>query len=92
MSESPLAQLLALTSAPVAIAFVEAPPAGVPRVALHRRRCPAVVAGVRRKMNLEQWAVGGRGFGLVLTFLLMAGEVYTTFSFLGASGFAYPGF
>src|SRR6266581_7014898 len=47
------------------------------------------LAGVRRKMNLEQWTVGGRGFGTVLMFLLMAGEVYTTFSFLGASGWAY---
>jgi SSS family solute:Na+ symporter len=47
------------------------------------------LAGVRRKMNLEQWTVGGRGFGTVLTFLLLAGEVYTTFSFLGASGWAY---
>jgi len=47
------------------------------------------LAGVRRKMNLEQWTVGGRGFGAVLMYLLMAGEVYTTFSFLGASGWAY---
>jgi hypothetical protein len=47
------------------------------------------LAGVRGKMNLEQWTVGGRGFGTVLMFLLMAGEVYTTFSFLGASGWAY---
>jgi SSS family solute:Na+ symporter len=47
------------------------------------------LAGVRRKMNLEQWTVGGRGFGGVLMYLLMAGEVYTTFSFLGASGWAY---
>jgi SSS family solute:Na+ symporter len=47
------------------------------------------LAGVHRKMNLEQWTVGGRGFGAVLMFLLMAGEVYTTFSFLGASGWAY---
>jgi solute:Na+ symporter, SSS family len=46
-------------------------------------------AGVRRRMDLEQWTVGGRGFGAVLVFLLMAGEVYTTFSFLGASGWAY---
>lgn len=46
-------------------------------------------AGSRRKMNLEQWTVGGRGFGLLLMWLLMAGEVYTTFSFLGASGWAY---
>ncbi|MGH7487046.1 MAG: sodium:solute symporter family protein, partial [bacterium] len=46
-------------------------------------------AGSRRKMDLEQWTVGGRGFGLLLMWLLMAGEVYTTFSFLGASGWAY---
>ena len=47
------------------------------------------LAGVRRKMNLEQWTVGGRSFGAALMFLLMAGEIYTTFSFLGASGWAY---
>lgn len=46
-------------------------------------------AGARHEMNLEQWTVAGRGFGLVLVWLLMAGEVYTTFSFLGASGWAY---
>src|SRR6202167_2574077 len=47
------------------------------------------LAGVHRKMDLEQWTVGGRGFGAVLMFLLMAGEVYTTFAFLGARGWAY---
>jgi solute:Na+ symporter, SSS family len=47
------------------------------------------LAGVHRKMDLEQWTVGGRGFGAVLMFLLMAGETYTTFAFLGASGWAY---
>jgi len=47
------------------------------------------VAGARVRMDLEQWTVGGRGFGVVLVFLLMAGEVYTTFAFLGASGWAY---
>lgn len=40
-------------------------------------------------MSLEQWSVGGRGFGSVFVFLLMAGEIYTTFSFLGGSGWAY---
>jgi solute:Na+ symporter, SSS family len=47
------------------------------------------LAGRRRKMDLEQWTVGGRGFGTALVFLLIAGEVYTTFAFLGASGWAY---
>src|SRR6266581_1687002 len=46
-------------------------------------------AGARHKMDLEQWTVAGRGFGLLLVWLLMAGEIYTTFSFLGASGWAY---
>jgi solute:Na+ symporter, SSS family len=40
-------------------------------------------------MNLEQWSVGGRGFGSIFVFLLMAGEIYTTFTFLGGSGWAY---
>lgn len=47
------------------------------------------LAGSRQRMDLEQWTVGGRGFGTVLVFLLMAGEVYTTFTFLGVSGWAY---
>src|SRR3984893_1128950 len=48
-----------------------------------------ILAGARRRMDLEQWTVGGRGFGAGLIFLLLAGEVYTTFAFLGASGWAY---
>ncbi len=47
------------------------------------------LAGAHRRMDLEQWTVGGRGFGVVLIFLLMAGEVYTTFAWLGSSGWAY---
>jgi solute:Na+ symporter, SSS family len=39
--------------------------------------------------SLEQWTVGGRGFGTILVFVLMAGEIYTTFTFLGGTGFAY---
>jgi solute:Na+ symporter, SSS family len=42
-----------------------------------------------KNMDLEQWTVGGRGFGALFVFLLMAGEIYTTFTFLGGSGFAY---
>lgn len=42
-----------------------------------------------KKMDLEQWTLGRRGFGVALVFLLMAGEIYTTFTFLGASGYAY---
>ena len=49
----------------------------------------AFFAGSRYRMDLEQWTVAGRGFGIVLVWMLMAGEVYTTFAFLGASGWAY---
>jgi solute:Na+ symporter, SSS family len=42
-----------------------------------------------KNMDLEQWTVGGRGFGALFVFLLMAGEIYTTFTFLGGSSFAY---
>ncbi|MFD5124064.1 sodium:solute symporter [Streptomyces sp. NPDC058385] len=42
-----------------------------------------------KDMDLEQWSVGGRGFGTIFVFLLLAGEIYTTFTFLGASGWAY---
>jgi SSS family solute:Na+ symporter len=40
-------------------------------------------------MTLAQWSVAGGGFGSVFVFLLMAGELYTTFTFLGGSGWAY---
>lgn len=46
-------------------------------------------AGSRYKMDLEQWTVAGRGLGLIFVWLLMAGEIYTAFTFLGASGWAY---
>jgi SSS family solute:Na+ symporter len=45
--------------------------------------------GKSRNLSLEQWSVGGRGFGTILVFLLLAGEIYTTFTFLGGSGWAY---
>jgi SSS family solute:Na+ symporter len=48
-----------------------------------------VVARSGKQMTLEQWTVGGRGFGGLIVFLLTAGEIYTTFTFLGGSGYAY---
>jgi solute:Na+ symporter, SSS family len=51
--------------------------------------CLGLLARRGREMSLEQWTVGGRGFGTIFVFLLMAGEIYTTFTFLGASGWAY---
>jgi SSS family solute:Na+ symporter len=53
----------------------------------------ALYLGIRARrghaMNLEQWTIGGRSFRTAFVFLLMAGEIYTTFTFLGGSGFAY---
>jgi SSS family solute:Na+ symporter len=53
----------------------------------------ALLLGLRARhgkdMSLEQWAVGGRHFGTILVFVLMAGEIYTTFTFLGGSGYSY---
>lgn len=53
----------------------------------------ALFLGLRARrgkdMSLEQWTVAGRGFGTIIVFLLMAGEIYTTFTFLGGAGFAY---
>ena len=43
----------------------------------------------RGAQSLEQWSVASRGFGSVLIFMLLAGEIYTTFTFLGGSGWAY---
>src|SRR6201996_4091052 len=40
-------------------------------------------------MDLEQWTAGGRGFGAIFVFLLMAGEIYSTFTFLGGAGLVY---
>jgi SSS family solute:Na+ symporter len=46
--------------------------------------------GVRRvAMDPEQYIVGGRSFGALFLWLLLAGEIYTSFTFLGAAGWAY---
>ncbi|AFT86246.1 sodium:solute symporter family protein [Paraburkholderia phenoliruptrix] len=41
------------------------------------------------EMNLEEWSIAGRGFGVVISFVLIAGEIFSTYSFLGATGWAY---
>lgn len=48
-----------------------------------------IMASRGKDMSLEQWSVGGRGFGSIFIFLLMAGEIYTTNAFLGISGWMY---
>lgn len=48
-----------------------------------------MIPGMNKKMSLEEWAVGGRNFGRWLNWFILAGEIYTAFAFLGASGWAY---
>ncbi|MBV9233285.1 MAG: sodium:solute symporter family protein, partial [Candidatus Eremiobacteraeota bacterium] len=49
----------------------------------------ASIATRRFKMDLQQYIVGGRSFGTVLLWILLAGETYTTFAFLGIAGLSY---
>ncbi|WP_158882905.1 sodium:solute symporter family protein [Amycolatopsis anabasis] len=47
----------------------------------------------RRKpaADLAEWTVGGRKFGAMAMWFLQAGEVFTTFTFLGMAGLAFSG-
>ncbi|HEY1654188.1 MAG TPA: sodium:solute symporter family protein [Candidatus Tumulicola sp.] len=46
--------------------------------------------GVRHiKMDPQQFIVGGRSFGTLFLWVLLAGEIYTSFTFIGAAGWAY---
>lgn len=45
----------------------------------------------RPAADLSEWAVGGRKFGAVTMWFLQAGEVFTTFTFLGMAGLAFSG-
>ncbi len=48
------------------------------------------VWGVRRvRMDPHQFVVGGRSFGTLFLWVLLAGEIYSSFTFLGAAGWAY---
>lgn len=48
-----------------------------------------LMARQRGTPDLENWSVGGRDFGTILVWVLAAGEIYTTFTFLGLSGWVY---
>jgi solute:Na+ symporter, SSS family len=48
-----------------------------------------LLARQRGTPHLEHWSVGGRDFGTILVWVLAAGEIYTTFTFLGLSGWVY---
>jgi SSS family solute:Na+ symporter len=48
------------------------------------------LASMRRvKMSPQEYIVGNRSFGTLFLWVLLAGEIYTSFTFLGAAGWAY---
>lgn len=55
----------------------------------------AAIAGLglfgrrRPSASLEEWTVGGRNFGSVVTWFLLAGDIFTTFTFLAVAGLAF---
>jgi SSS family solute:Na+ symporter len=49
----------------------------------------ALLAVRRVKMDPQQYIVGGRSFGTIFLWVLLAGEIYTTFTFLGIAGLSY---
>jgi SSS family solute:Na+ symporter len=49
----------------------------------------ALLSVGRVKMDPQQYIVGGRSFGTILLWVLLAGEIYTSFTFLGMAGWAY---
>jgi SSS family solute:Na+ symporter len=48
-----------------------------------------VIGSHRKIANPQEYLVAGRSLGAVLLWLLLAGEIYTAFTFLGAAGWAY---
>ena len=49
----------------------------------------ALVSVHRLPVTPAQYIVGGRSFGALFLWILLAGEIYTSFTFLGAAGWAY---
>ncbi|MDR7240098.1 sodium:solute symporter family protein [Neobacillus drentensis] len=49
----------------------------------------AIKAGKGKNDKLEEWALGGRGMGAIITFFLLAGEFFTAFTLTGLVGLAY---
>ena len=41
------------------------------------------------RTSIEQWSVGGRSFGSLLTWFLMGADIYTAYTFLGLTGYGY---
>lgn len=48
-----------------------------------------VLAGIRRKFTLDGYLVSGRSLGFIFLYMLLAGEIYSAYAFLGTGGWAY---
>ncbi|MBO8192671.1 sodium:solute symporter family protein [Streptomyces oryzae] len=48
-----------------------------------------VLSARGRDKGMAEWSVSSRGLGVLFIWLLMAGETYTSFSFLGTAGWSY---
>jgi Na+/proline symporter len=48
-----------------------------------------VLSARGRDKGLAEWSVSSRGLGVMFVWLLMAGETYTSFSFLGTAGWSF---
>lgn len=49
----------------------------------------ALFAVRRYRMEPQEFIIGSRSFGALLLWILLAGETYTSFTFLGVAGWAY---
>jgi SSS family solute:Na+ symporter len=78
----------------VIVARIEATQAAVIAVAFALIALVGLLAGRWRKGDLDdldEWALGGRQFGGILTWFLQGGSVYTTYSFIAVPALVYGG-
>ncbi|MGW8380883.1 sodium:solute symporter family protein [Streptomyces sp. ODS28] len=62
---------------------------GIFAVAMVLTLLTGVLSARGRDKGLAEWSVSSRGLGVLFIWLLMAGESYTSFSFLGTAGWTY---
>ncbi|QQE78892.1 sodium:solute symporter [Alicyclobacillus sp. SO9] len=43
----------------------------------------------KSRSSIEEWSVGGRNFGGLLVWFLVGADIYTAYTFLGLTGYAY---
>jgi len=78
----------------VTLAAIETTQAAVIAAAFALITCVGLFAGRWRRANLhdlDEWALGGRQFGGVLTWFLQGGSVYTTYSFVAVPALVFGG-